>query len=120
MKPVKRRFRRHLAPLAGDTLGTLDLPPVRVSLLTKFNLLTVGLIFLVSVAVTTVLFWRQWSDEERQMGVHGDTIALMLADLSEYGLRPHDRASLAQILDSLPEASDIAYVCVLDAERGVV
>jgi len=45
MKPLRRRYRRHLAPLAGDTLGTLDMPPMRVSLLTKFNVLTVGLLF---------------------------------------------------------------------------
>ncbi len=120
MKRMRRKFRRHLAPLTGDTLSTLNLPRVRVSLLTKFNLLTVAVIFLAATAITAVLFWRQWSDEERQMGVHGETIALMLADLSEYGLRTHDRASLAQILDSLPEASDIAYVCLLDAEGRVV
>jgi nitrogen fixation/metabolism regulation signal transduction histidine kinase len=120
MKRMCRKFRRHLAPLAGDTLSTLNLPPVRVSLLTKFNLLTVGLLFLAAAAITAVLFWRQWNDEERQIGVHGETIALMLADLSEYGMRAQDRGSLAQIIDSLPETSDIAYVCVLDEDGRVV
>jgi len=120
MKPMRRRYRRYLAPLAGDTQSALSLPPVRVSLLTKFNLLTVGLIFLAASAITVVLFWRQWVDEERQMAVQGQTIALMLADLSEDGLRTDDRESLRQILDSLPRESDIAYVCVLDAARRVV
>jgi len=120
MKPVRRRFRRHLSPLAGETISTLNLPPVRVSLLTKFNLLTVGLLFVAAAAITAVLFWRQWSDEERQIRVHGETIALMLADLSEYGLRANDRTSVAHILDSLPADTDIAYVCLLDAERRVV
>jgi diguanylate cyclase (GGDEF)-like protein len=117
MRPLRRRLRRHLAPLAGDTVGTANMPPVRVSLLTKFNLLTVGLIFLATSAITTVLFWRQWTDEERQLRIHGETIALMLADLSEYGLRTSDRTSLGQILDSLPGDTDIAYLVVLDADR---
>jgi len=120
MKPMRRRLRRHLAPLAGDTLSTLDLPPVRVSLLTKFNVLTVGLLFLAAAAITAVVFWRQWSDEERQIRVHGETIALMLADLSEHGLRARDPGNLAHILDSLPADTDIAYVCVLDADRSPV
>jgi diguanylate cyclase (GGDEF)-like protein len=103
-----------------DTHGPLTLPPVRLSLLTKFNLLTVGVIFLAAAAITTVMFWRQWADEERQVRVNAETMALMLADLSEYGLRVEDRRNLAQILDSLPSDTDIAYVCVLDHERHVV
>jgi len=120
VKPVRRRFRRHLSPLTGDTLSTLNLPPVRVSLLTKFNVLTVGLLFLAAAAITAVVFWRQWAAEEREIGVHGETIAHMLADLSEFGVRANDRDNLAHILDSLPVDTDIAYVCVLDAERRVV
>jgi len=120
MKPLRRRDRRHLAPLAGDTLGTLDVPPMRVSLLTKFNVLTVGLLFVAATAITTVLFWRQWTDEERQLRVHGETIALMLADLSETGLRSHDRASIGVVLDSLPRDTDIAYVCVIDVQGRVL
>src|SRR5262249_4366781 len=46
------QLRRHLSPLAGDTASMLDLPPVRMGLLTKLNLLTIGLIFLTAVAIT--------------------------------------------------------------------
>jgi len=120
MKPMRRRYRRHLAPLAGDTLGTLDVPPMRVSLLTKFNVLTVGLLFVAATAITAVLFWRQWTDEERQLRVHGETIALMLADLSETGLRSRDRAGIGVVLDSLPRETDIAYVCVIDTQGRVL
>jgi diguanylate cyclase (GGDEF)-like protein len=100
--------------------AAITLPPVRLSLLTKFNLLTVAIIVLAAVAIMAVLFWRQWADDERQVRINGETIALMLADLSEYGLRADDRDNLRQILESLPLETDIAYVCVLGHDRHVV
>ena len=39
-------FRRRSAPLAPDAGASLNLPPVRMGLLTKLNLLTIGLIVL--------------------------------------------------------------------------
>ena len=60
------RLRRHLAPLAPTRSSTLNLPPVRMGLLTKLNLLTVGLIFLTAVAITGFYLWQQWRvDDER-------------------------------------------------------
>ena len=53
---IVNRLRRHLSPLAGDTASTLNLPPVRMGLLTKLNLLTIGLIFLTAVAITGFYF----------------------------------------------------------------
>ncbi len=117
---MRRRVREHLAPLTTDTGTQVELPPVRTRLSTKFNLLTIGLIALTAIAVTAFVFYRQWVDEERQLLVQGETLGLMLADLSEYGLRHHDDASLAQILRSLPEETNFAYVYILDAQRNVV
>ncbi len=117
---MRRRIRKHLAPLAADTGTQVELPPVRTRLSTKFNLLTIGLIALTSIAITVFVFYRQWVDEERQLQVQGETLGLMLADLSERGLRNDDNASLAQILGSLPEETNFAYVYILDAKRRVV
>ncbi|MGE5089025.1 MAG: putative bifunctional diguanylate cyclase/phosphodiesterase, partial [Candidatus Levyibacteriota bacterium] len=117
---MRRRVREHLAPLAADTGSQVELPPIRTRLATKFNLLTIGLIALTAVAVTAFVFYRQWVDDERQLRVQGETLSLMLADLSAYGLRNHDRSSLAQILGSLPEETNFAYVYILDAQRKVV
>ena len=117
---MRRRVRKHLAPLAADTGTQVELPPVRTRLSTKFNLLTIGLIALTAISVTWFVFYRQWVDEERQLLVQGETLGLMLADLSERGLRNDDKASLAQILASLPEEANFAYVYILDAKRRVV
>ncbi|MGH8800850.1 MAG: hypothetical protein ACREX6_00950, partial [Casimicrobiaceae bacterium] len=96
------------------------MPPVRTRLATKFNLLSIGLIVLTAVAVTAFLFYRQWTDTERQLRVQGETLAQMLADLSAFGLQERDQAGLARILDSLPDEANFAFVYILDAERHVI
>lgn len=67
MKRVRRALRKHLSPLAGDTVSMLDLPPVRMGLLTKLNLLTIGLIFITAVAITVVYYTQRWRDDEQQL-----------------------------------------------------
>ena len=52
-----------LTPLATDSASSLNLPPVRMGLLTKLNLLTIGLIFLTAIATTGFYVWQQWRDE---------------------------------------------------------
>ena len=120
MTTIASRLRKHLSPLSADTVSTLDLPPVRMGLLTKLNLLSISLIVLAAIAITAFLFWRQWSDEGQQLRSRGQTIASMLADLSESSLQTRNARALAMILDSLPTDSDIGYVQVLDAKGAIV
>ncbi len=115
-----RRFRRRFAPLAPDTVTPLNLPPVRMGLHTKLNLLVVGLIFLTAIATTGYYMWQQYRVEESQLRSQGSTVLQMLAELSEYGLYTNDQQYMATILDSLAAEGDIAYVTVLDANRRPV
>ena len=62
-----RFFSRRPPPLAADTAPALSLPPVRMGLLTKFNLLTIGLIFLTAAAITGFYVWDQWRDEKSDL-----------------------------------------------------
>ncbi len=117
MNKAIRRFRRHLSPLAGETFTPANLPPVRMGLLTKLNVLTVGLIFLTAVATTGFYLWQQWRDGDQELRAEGLTIIAMLGELSGYGLFTADPAYLNGILDSLDREGDVAYVAVLDA-RG--
>jgi diguanylate cyclase (GGDEF)-like protein len=105
------------APPAGKAASVTDLPPVRMGLLTKLNLLTVGLVFLTTIATTGFYLWQQWRDEATGLRAQGRTIATMLAELSERGLKGDDRVSINAVLDSLPPEGDIAYVVVMNAER---
>ncbi len=94
-----------------------DLSPVRMGLLTKLNLLTVGLVFLTAVATGGFYLWQQWRDEAGGLAAHGRTIATFLAELAERGLESDDRAAIGAMLDSLPADGDVAYVAVLNATR---
>ena len=112
-----KRLRRHLGPLATDTISPLNLPPVRMGLLTKLNLLTVGLIFLTAIATTGFYLWQKYRVEDSELRSQGSTMVTMLAEMSESGFGTNDRKRLDAVLDNLNPDDDIAYVCVLDANR---
>ena len=111
------RLRRHLAPLNAETISPLNLPPVRMGLLTKLNVLTVGLIFLSAMLTTGLYLWKEWRVGETELRAQGSMLVAILAEASEHGLSTNDRSYLDGILDSLAVESDIAYVRVLDAQR---
>ena len=56
-----------------------------MGLLTKLNLLTIGLIFLTAIATTGYYVWQQWRDETSDLRQRGATALAMLAELSEFG-----------------------------------
>ena len=113
-------FRRRAAPLASDSAASLTLPRVRMGLLTKLNLLTIGLIFLTAIATTGYYVWQQWRDETNDLRQRGAAALAMLAELSEYGLYTNNRAYLEAILESLPAEGDIAYAVIVDRKGDVV
>lgn len=112
-----KRLRRHFGPLATDTISPLNLPPVRWPLLTKLNLLTVGLIFLTAIATTWFYLWQRGHVDESELRSQGTTILAMLAEMSEYGLSASERARLEAVLQNLEADGDFAYVEVLDPSR---
>jgi diguanylate cyclase (GGDEF)-like protein len=112
-------LRRHLSPLNAETISPLNLPAVRMGLLTKLNLLTVGLIFLTAIATTGLYLWKEWRLNESELRTQGSTLAAILAEASEHGLTTNDRAYLVGILDSLAIEGDVAYVHVLDARQRI-
>jgi diguanylate cyclase (GGDEF)-like protein len=117
---ISDRLRRHMSPLSGDTVSTLDLPPIRMGLLTKLNLLIVGLIVLTAVAVSLFHLAQQWRDDAQQLRSQGSTLLGVMAELADHGLRTNDRAYLEQMLDSFNNDPDIAYAEVLDQQGRTV
>src|SRR5262252_1437554 len=117
MPSPMNRLRRHFAPLSADTISPLNLPPVQMGLLTKLNVLTVGLIFLTAIAITGLYMWKESRGGEAELRTRGSTIAAMLAEAAERGVATGDRANLGAILDSLAVERDVAYARVLDANR---
>ena len=116
MKPL----RKHLSPLTTDSMAPLNLPPVRMGLMTKLNLLTVGLILLTALATSGFYIWQQWRTENVGLRTQGTTVLAMLTELAEYGIYTSNRAYLDTVLDSLGAEGDIAYVAVFNAQRELL
>ncbi len=113
-------FRRRATPLASDSTASLTLPRVRMGLLTKLNLLTIGLIFLTAIGTTGYYVWQQWHDETNDVRERGATALAMLAELSEFGLHTSNREYLDAILESLSAEGDVAYAVIVDRKGDVV
>ncbi|MET0682191.1 MAG: EAL domain-containing protein [Casimicrobiaceae bacterium] len=91
-----------------------------MGLLTKLNLLTIGLIFLTAIGTTGYYVWQQWRDETNDVRARGATALAMLAELSEFGLHTSNREYLDAILESLSAEGDIAYAVIVDRKGDVV
>ena len=115
-----RRLRRHLSPLSSDTISPINLPPVRMGLFTKLQVLTVALIFLTAATMSGFYLWQQAHDETSQMRVQSGGIAQLIADLAEYDVYTHNTAGLAGLLDRVAGRADIAYVIIADAGGKVL
>ncbi len=118
MKQVRGTLRRHLSPLGGDTVSSLNLPPVRMGLLAKLNLLTIGLIFITALAITAFYYTQQWRSEEQDARNQGTSVLAIMAELAEYGLYTSNKAYLEQMLEGLGSNPMVAYASVLDMKRA--
>jgi len=108
---------RYKSPLNADTVSPLNAPTVRMGLLTKLNLLAVGLIIATALGITAFLLIQQMQDEQARLRTQGLTTASILAELAEYAVYTANKDYLEQILDTVATDRDIAYVSVLDAQR---
>ena len=99
---VLRRLRRHLSPLGATRSRRSTCRRCGMGLLTKLNLLTVGLIFLTAVDDLGLLRVAAVARAKRSSCARRAAIvAIMLADLAEYGVYTRNRAQLERMLDSL-------------------
>jgi hypothetical protein len=91
-----------------------------MGLLTKLNLLTIGLLFVTAIATSGFYLWQQWRDENNELHRRGAATLAMLAELAEFGLSTKTPGRVDAILDTLSADTDIAYVVVLDTKREPV
>jgi diguanylate cyclase (GGDEF)-like protein len=105
------------SPLGGDTVSPLNAPPVRMGLLTKLNLLAIGLIVATALGVAAFLIGQQIRDETSRLKTQGLALAAMLAEVADEAISAGDMSNVISVLDGLAADGDIAYVAVLDAQR---
>ena len=100
-----------------DTTTPLKAPTVRFGLLTKLNLLAIGLVVASGVLVAALLIRQQGIDEQSRLETAGTTIAAMLAERAGSALIAGDTSSLGQMAQGLAMDRDIAYIAVLDGSK---
>ncbi len=91
-----------------------------LSLATKFNLLTIGLILVTAVGISIFLIRNQISHSYRNLLNHGLSVAAMVSQNSEYGIYAEDKETIGQIVKSLAVDVDIAYVCLYKKKRKLI
>ncbi|MEO8739766.1 MAG: EAL domain-containing protein [Casimicrobiaceae bacterium] len=109
---------RTQSPLNPDAIVPLTLAPapVRIGLLAKLNAFAIGLILVTALVIVALLARQQLSDEQTRIRTQGMTVVSMLAEWAEPAVLRTDRAALAQIINSLADDRDIAYVAILDKD----
>ena len=108
---------KSFSPLGGDTVSPLNAPPVHMGLLTKLNLLAIGLIVATALGIAAFLIGQQIRDEEGRLRTQGLAMAAMLAEVADEAISSSDMSNVASVLDGLVSDRDIAYVAVLDAQQ---
>ncbi|OQZ02117.1 MAG: hypothetical protein B6D34_12070 [Candidatus Brocadia sp. UTAMX1] len=89
----------------------------RVSIVMKFNLLTIFIILVTSAGISYFIIRNTTSHIYRSLVNHGLIIASMVSQTSEYSIYTGDRESMRQTIESLEVDEDIAYVCFLDKRK---
>jgi diguanylate cyclase (GGDEF)-like protein len=115
-----KRLRRHFGPLASESISPLNLPPVRMGLLTKLNAVTIGLIFVTAIATTGFYLWQRLRVDESDLRSEGSTVAVLLTEMVERGLSDDERSRVDGVLENLEADGDYAYVVMLDPTRRTI
>ena len=105
------------SPLGADTISPLNAPPVRLGLLTKLNLLAIGLIVATALGVAAFLVDQQLRDERGRLRTQGLAVAAMLAEVADEAITSADMSNVGSVLDGLASDGDIAYAAVLDVKQ---
>ena len=111
-----RPLRRQRTPPGSDSIAGVTLPPVRVGLLAKLNVLTLGMLALALAATSFYYLVREQMNEDGELRGHGSATLLLLASAVEPGFAPANSGQFARLLDGLASDDDIAYVAVVNAE----
>lgn len=90
----------------------------RISIATKFNLLTILIILVTSAGISFSLIRNVTSYKYNRLISHGLIIASVVSQTSEYCIYTGDKESMMQIVESLKVDEDVAYVCLRDKEKN--
>src|SRR3954465_13646739 len=89
--------------------------PLRsVGLITKLNLLIIGLILVTAVSIALFLLQQKRSSDHAELLEQAGHPARVLADNSGYGVYRENRDALNGVMNSVAAAQEISYVAVIN------
>ncbi|NDY41839.1 response regulator [Dissulfurirhabdus thermomarina] len=92
----------------------------RIGLVTKFNVLSIGLVLLASVGITSFLIRQEAARSYEELMNHGRIIAQRVAETSEYALYSANHDALLNIADSLTADPSVAYVALINDRHEIL
>ena len=92
----------------------------RLRLGTKFILLTSALILITAFIIGLFVLHDEREDNYQLLLDHGRSLAIMIAQNSEYGIFTEDKKALRQIIESIKADPAVAYVFVLNADERIL
>ncbi len=88
----------------------------RLSLTSKFNILTTTVILLTVSLISFFSVLREMANNYGALAHRGITIAAIMAQNSEYALYTENEEALTHVLDSLSVDADVAYTSILNKQ----
>jgi signal transduction histidine kinase len=95
-------------------------PKFKGRITSKFNLLSISLILVTSLGIAGYILWRDVSTQYDDLLDHGQSIAEILAQNSEYGIYTEDQDYLANLLESALSDDYVAYAAVYNDKHRVL
>ena len=92
----------------------------RFNLSTKFILLTSALVLVTATVISLYVIRNAREDNYELLLDHGRSLAIMIAQHSQQGIRTEDRNSLRQLMEIISSDPTIAYIFILNAKKRVL
>ena len=92
----------------------------RVSIISKFNILTTSLVLITALGIASFVIYQDMIDNYEQLLQHGAAVASMVAQNSEYAIYTEDQEAVLHLVKSLSVDADIAYVAALNHNKEVL
>ena len=87
---------------------------------TKLSAMTIGLVLLSAAGSAGFVIMQGVGLHYEQLKSHGLTLATLIGGNSEYAIYSEDERALSQVLDSVRQERDVAYVALMDETQRVV
>ena len=92
----------------------------RVSLFRKFNALAVALVLATALGMGFFFVRQEVADASAHLRHHGESLAVLIAQSSEFGVFAEDREALGRMLAALASDPDVAYGVIADRSGRVL